>query len=173
MNNMKTCIQWEEIRKTTDYENWPEECWPNCIFTEIDYPCRKCSVMQERYKEYLKESIESALQDKSNNIHYIIKSCKNDGGKIVKFRGLDEYGLLVGATSTLEDYYWIYIDKDKKLQFDTCVSGYDIVNDIPEDCKFLTDINNGRELLNIVIKGVNATLYDMLITPIYINTKTN
>ena len=164
--NSKPCIKYKEIVENYD-SSWSEYCWPDCLFQDSDYPCRKCSIMKERYDEYLKVSIRESLKDKNNSIHHIMESCRKDGGKIVDI-GLGECGLLVGATATLEDYYWVIIDKDKKIQFETCVGKYKIVDDVPKDCKFLLDKKNESELFNLVIKGVNATMFDIMITPIYI-----
>ena len=164
--NIKPCIKYKEIVENYD-SSWSEYCWPDCLFKDIDYPCIKCPIMKERYNEYLKDSIQESLKDKNNSIHHIMESCRTDGGKIVDI-GCGEYGLLVGATATLEDYYWVIIDKEKKIQFETCVGKYKIVNDVPEDYKFLLDKKNESELFNLVIKGVNATMFDIMITPIYI-----
>ena len=100
--NSKPCIKYKEIVENYD-SSWSEYCWPDCLFQDSDYPCRKCSIMKERYDEYLKVSIQESLKDKNNSIHHIMESCRKDGGKIVDI-GLGECGLLVGATATLEDY---------------------------------------------------------------------
>ncbi|MBO5003788.1 MAG: hypothetical protein J6D03_00675 [Clostridia bacterium] len=165
------CERYKDIRQNTDYENWPEECWPCDLFTERSYPCRHCELRNERYREYLKESIIRSKRCKDDNIHNIIRACKKDGGKIVSFENV-EFGMLVGATSTLEDYYWIFINENGLLRFTSCVGGYVLLDEIPEECKWLTDPKNEKKLLEITMKTINdKPNYDMLITPIYIKYK--
>ena len=46
--NSKPCIKYKEIVENYD-SSWSEYCWPDCLFKDSDYPCRKCPIMKERY----------------------------------------------------------------------------------------------------------------------------
>lgn len=53
------------------------------------------------------------------------------GGKIVSFETNDD-GLLVGATITDEDLYWVYVDKDFKVHLSSTVGGFKVIEN-PDD----------------------------------------
>lgn len=48
-----------------------------------------------------------------------------------KHRSLDKILWLLGAVDEVEDFYWIALDKDFKLQYCSCVGGYDIIEPDP------------------------------------------
>lgn len=84
--------------------------------------------------------------DEECNFFSIKEKLEKDGGKIVTFddfKSKDEIGLLIGVTSTDEDYYYQYVDSNFKIQNMTCVGGYKVVEDkdIPKNLrKFQKDV---------------------------------
>lgn len=103
--------------------------------SEID-----CDVYQiiniDEIDNYIRHNIQLSTQEhekhENNNYHFIKDEIEKDGGKIVKFYD-DEHGILISASSTDEDFYYNYItledDLSLKMNFSSCVGGYEIVED--------------------------------------------
>lgn len=110
-------------------------------------------------------------QNPDDNIHLIRKDVKEDRGNYIKF--FDDYGVLVGASVTIEDYYWVYINSDRKLCFFlSCVGKYELVeeNELPPKMSVLVYLmNHDRESLRELINNkISEYKFDKLITDIYI-----
>lgn len=166
-SKLKKCINYDELKKQD--ESWPEHCWPCTLFEPDDYPCRKCKVQKERYKELLEASVQNAYANKDSSIHLIKYTVSRYSGTIVDISG--DYGLLIGATATLEDYYWVYIDSDLKVCYSSCVGGIDEIEEIPAKFSILSYMmkNQKQDLLDKVMKSINSHKdTDLLITPITI-----
>ena len=85
-------------------------------------------------KDNLKDSVEQILKfpgDDSDTYSIMKKEIEEYGGKIVSFDTNDD-GLLVGATITDEDLYWIYVDKDFKVHLSSAVGGFKVI-EYPDD----------------------------------------
>lgn len=68
--------------------------------------------------------------DSHPNFFLIKKQLERDGGKIVSFApNVNETGILIGATSTNEDYYYAFITSEGKMKSMTCVSGYTVADE--------------------------------------------
>ena len=95
---------------------------------------------------------------------------KEDGGKYIKF--FDDYGVLVGASVTIEDYYWVYINSDRKLCFSSCVEKYELVeeNELPPKMSVLVYlmVHDRESLRELVNNKISEYKFDKLITDIYI-----
>ena len=114
--------------------------------------------------------------DEKSNFFLIQNKLKKDGGKIVAFddfKSKDEIGLLIGVTSTDEDYYYQYVDVNYKIHNMTCVGGYKVVDDkyIPKNLrKFQKDVIT-RDNVNRIKAAIwkqflkNAEVF---FTPIYL-----
>lgn len=78
----------------------------------------------------IKKSLEYSKSNKDSNYHIICDEINSDGGNIVCFN-YDDWGLLICAVSTDEDYYWCYLKLNErnhlKVCFSSCVGGYDII----------------------------------------------
>ena len=145
------------------------KCWPNNIFNE-NPKCDVCPDYLKNYNQIVYDDIIRAEQNPNDNIHHIRKEVKEDGGKYIKF--FDDYGVLVGASVTIEDYYWVYINSDRKLCFSSCVGKYELVeeNELPPKMSVLVYLMNyDRESLRqLVNKKISEYKFDKLITDIYI-----
>lgn len=114
--------------------------------------------------------------DEKSNFFTIKKQLEKDGGKIVTFGDYKSYnkiGLLIGVTSTDEDYYYIYVDGDYNIQSATCVGGYKVVedNDIPQNLRKFRKVFIGKR----TVKRITDTLWkkmlkdaEVFFTPIYL-----
>lgn len=71
-----------------------------------------------------------------SNLPKIIPEVEKDLGKVVDF-GHDTKGILVGLSSTLEDYYYVFITSDDELHFSSCVGGFTTQGGIPQKFKHL------------------------------------
>ena len=84
----------------------------------------------------------------------------------------DDYGVLVGASISIEDYYWVYINSDRKLCFSSCVGKYELVeeNELPPKMSVLIYLmNHDRESLRELVNNkISEYKFDKLITDIYI-----
>lgn len=114
--------------------------------------------------------------DEKNNFFLIQNKLKKDGGKIVTFddfKSKDEMGLLIGVTSTDEDYYYQYVDVNYKIHNMTCVGGYKVVDD--KDINTIRSLNRLKRLSKEKTKYIMNLLEEKLLkdaevffTPIYL-----
>ena len=85
-------------------------------------------------KNNLKKSVEQVIKFRGgdNDTYSMMKEkIEKYGDKIVSFDTNDD-GLLVGATITDEDLYWIYVDKDFEVHLSSAVSGFKVI-EYPDD----------------------------------------
>lgn len=122
-------------------------------------------------KEHIKEMLS---MDRDNNL----KSIKEDieygkyGGKYVNENGRHYY--VVAACSTVEDYYWVRINKDREIQFSSCVGNPGVVmNEVPADMSVLDYLLKweSEEVAKKVYSYIDSTGHDMLFTKINIKGK--
>ena len=114
--------------------------------------------------------------DEKSNFFLIKKELEKDGGKIVtfdNFKSKDEIGLLIGAVSTDEDYYYQYVDSNFKIHNMTCVGGYKVVEnkDIPKNLrKFRKDVITRANVNRIKTAILEQFLKnaEVFFTPIYL-----
>lgn len=90
--------------------------------------------------------------DKDSNYKIINKECSRDAGEIVDIHG--HHGILCGAVIDFDDYYYLIMDKDKKISFHSCCCGYNILQnqDIKPDLSVLLWLreNDPDSLLELV-----------------------
>lgn len=121
----------------------------------------------------IKEHIKVCLEmDKDNNLKSIIKDIEDNiyGGKYVVDNGIHYY--VVAACSTIEDYYWVRINKNREIQFASCVgSPGDILNEVPADMTVLDYLIRweGKEVADKVKEYIESTGHDVLFTKVNIN----
>lgn len=93
-------------------------------------------------KNNLKKSVEQVIKfrgDDNNTYSIMKKEIEKYGGKIVSF-GTNDDGLLVGATTTDEDLYWIYIDKDFEVHLSSAVGGFKVIENPDDSFKTLLHV---------------------------------
>lgn len=128
---------------------------------------------RKKIKEAIKRDIIKGLNSrKDNNIILIKKFVDKNGGKYI-LTPSNEVAYLVGASSTNEDYYYVVINKNLKVEFITCVAHIEVIDikDLePNDFYILDYIikNNPEHLVDIVKNTLNETI-DVLFSGIYIN----
>ena len=108
----------------------------------------------ELRQEILKSSLRSLLTPKfildgkeyKSNLPEILKEVKGDLGKVVDFGTyIGGIGILAGVSSSSEDYYYVYITADEKVNGHSCVGGYKVLNEIPDDIVSLYE-DTGRQV---------------------------
>ena len=117
------------------------------------------------------KSFRKCISDSSNNFCAIREELSKVGGKCIKTE-TGTYAYLLGAYSSDEDYYYIYIDKDYNITSSSCVAKFgEVLNFVPNELKKF--VNNTNE-------KVSQKLYDAIVkhfwndcgvffTPIYFN----
>lgn len=60
----------------------------------------------------------------------------------------NQYGILIGCSATMEDYYWIYLKPDGSIGASSCVGYFEelYVNDIPADLRHFVEYPNLKEI---------------------------
>lgn len=159
------------------YKPWPmcirnkkEYCNPNILF-RCPAQCKKCEAWEQNYKQVLDELIRRAQNsDKKNNYHLIVEEVERDGGKYISFGTRTEnMGFLIGASATVEDYYWVYMNPDRKICFSSCVGGYNLIDDIPAEFSVLDYMrkHDKKSIKNIIDNFVQGMKYEKMITNVY------
>lgn len=128
---------------------------------------------REKIKEAIKRDIIKGLNSsKDNNIILIKKFVDKNGGNYI-LTPSNEVAYLVGASSTNEDYYYVVINKNLKVEFITCVAHIEVIDikDLESNDFYILDYiikNNPEHLVDIVKNTLNETI-DVLFSGIYIN----
>lgn len=124
-------------------------------------------------KKINREHVNNKLSESNtNNAKLIKEEAKDLCGNYVDFFGC-RCGYLLGATCGYNDYYWVYINKDLKIGFSSCVCNPTKLDKIPSMDFSVLDylINNDVESIIEKIKDILKTVDDVFFTPIYINGK--
>ena len=106
-------------------------------------------------------------------LSHIFTVLEEKGGKYVDFC-CNDYGYLIGATSTNEDYYYLYIKSNLKIAFSSAVGSVgESYNVVPNNDFSILDymLKNDVDGLINRIKKEFKKYNDVLITPLYINNK--
>lgn len=110
---------------------------------------------------------------KENNLKLIYNDVLKMGGNVIREYNSTQCYYLVGAVSTHEDYYYVVLDKDRKLRFLTCVGKIELVDEIPADFSVLLYLvsHDPISLVQYIRKTIATSKVDVLFTPIIINNK--
>lgn len=131
--------------------------------------------MEQHTKDLIKKRIDSQLANKTeNNMQLIKKEIENKRGGYFELSSRGDIGYIVGASSTLEDYYYVYIDKLNNIGFQSCVGKIKYLGkNMPNNDFSVVDwlIKHDPNSLVIKIKNVLQRNPDVLFTSIYINGK--
>ena len=120
----------------------------------------------------IKEHIEEQLNMKRDNNLKLIKQDIEEGvygGRYVKDHGITYY--VVGACATLEDYYWVKINKHREICFDSCVGAPgDLLFEVPDEMISLEYLLKweAKDVADKVKSFVESTGKDVLFTKINI-----
>ena len=123
----------------------------------------------------INEHIQEQLSmDRDNNL----KSIKTDiesgkfGGQYVNENGRHYY--VVAACSTIEDYYWVRINKDREIQFSSCVGvPGEVLSETPADMSVLDYLLKweAKDVAKKVYEYIESTGEDVLFTKVNIKGK--
>ena len=131
--------------------------------------------MEQHTKDLIKKRIDSQLANKTeNNMQLIKKEIEKKRGGYFELSSGGDIGYIVGASSTLEDYYYVYIDKLNNIGFQSCVGKIKYLGkNMPNNDFSVVDwlIKHDPKSLVIKIKNVLQRNPDVLFTSIYINGK--
>ena len=123
----------------------------------------------------IKEHIEEQLNmDKDNNLKSIKADIENGkfGGQYVNENGRHYY--VVAACSTIEDYYWVRINKDREIQFSSCVGvPGEVLSETPADMSVLDYLLKweAEDVAKKVYTYIESTGNDVLFTKVNIKGK--
>lgn len=131
--------------------------------------------MEQHTKDLIKKRIDSKLANKTeNNMQLIKKEIEKKRGGYFELSNGGDIGYIVGASSTLEDYYYVYVDKSNNIGFQSCVGKIKYIGkNIPNNNFSVVDwlIKHDPKSLVIKIKNVLQRNQDVLFTSIYLNGK--
>ena len=141
MNYDNKLIEIFNIYNTKEIEKYIEGIYPLSFFVQnIDkWELLKFNVFDRKgyvqfMKNHLKKSVEQLIKfrgDDNDTYSMMKEKIEKYGGKVVSFETNDD-GLLVGATTTDEDLYWVYVDKDFKVHLSSAVGGFKVIEN-PDD----------------------------------------
>ena len=123
--------------------------------------------------DIVKHIEEKKNSPKENNLKLIYNDVLKMGGNVIREYNSTQCYYLVGAVSTHEDYYYVVLDKDRKLRFLTCVGKIELVDEIPADLSVLLYLvsHDPISLVQYIRNTIDTSKVDVLFTPIIINNK--
>ena len=131
------------------------------------------NLIDEKY--IIRHHIEEQLSmNRDNNLKSIKADIENGkfGGQYVNENGRHYY--VVAACSTIEDYYWVRINKDREIQFSSCVGvPGEVLSEIPADMSVLDYLLKweAEDVAKKVYSYIESTGKDMLFTKVNIKGK--
>jgi hypothetical protein len=131
------------------------------------------NLIDEKY--IIRHHIEEQLSmNKDNNLKSIKADIENGkfGGQYVNENGRHYY--VVAACSTIEDYYWVRINKDREIQFSSCVGvPGEVLSETPADMSVLDYLLKweAEDVAKKVYTYIESTGHDMLFTKVNIKGK--
>ena len=125
--------------------------------------------------EIIREHVEEQLSmSRDNNLKSIKHEIEDGvfGGQYVNENGRHYY--VVAACSTIEDYYWVRINKDREIQFSSCVGvPGEVLSETPADMTVLDYLLKweAEDVAKKVYTYIESTGHDMLFTKVNIKGK--
>lgn len=121
--------------------------------------------------EHIKEQL---AMNRDNNLKQIKNEIEDGifGGQYVNENGRHYY--VVAACSTIEDYYWVRINKDREIQFSSCVGvPGEVLSETPTDMSVLDYLLKWEpeDVAKKVYEYIESTGKDVLFTKINIKGK--
>ena len=113
-------------------------------------------------KNNLKKNVEQVIKshgDDNDTYSMMKEKIEKYGGKVVSFETNDD-GLLVGATTTDEDLYWVYVDKDFKVHVSSAVGGFKVVENPDDSFNNLLHVaqNEPENIAHLINERVEDTI---------------
>lgn len=125
---------------------------------------------KDSIKKQINDFINNKINDiNDNNLKLIKLFVDKNGGKYIKTpNGEIEY--LIGASSTDEDYYYITVNNDIKINFISCVCHIEVVESVDNNLSNLKNIikNNPSLIIDKVKKIIDGSC-DVIFSGIYVN----
>ena len=131
------------------------------------------NLIDEKY--IIRHHIEEQLSmNRDNNLKSIKDDIENGkfGGQYVNENGRHYY--VVAACSTIEDYYWVRINKDREIQFSSCVGDPgEVLSETPTDMSVLDYLLKweAEDVAKKVYTYIESTGNDVLFTKVNIKGK--
>ena len=131
------------------------------------------NLIDEKY--IIRHHIEEQLSmNRDNNLKSIKADIENGkfGGQYVNENGRHYY--VVAACSTIEDYYWVRINKDREIQFSSCVGvPGEVLSETPADMSVLDYLLKweAKDVAKKVYTYIESTGNDVLFTKVNIKGK--
>lgn len=113
-----------ENAKFGTFLNFGKEHHPYIEFMWVD----ETDLRYLRRKEIHQCVIEALESEDNTNAKLIREELKEDKYKVVSFDGNDVEGMLICAVSSDEDYYYVTINKDMMLHYNSCVGKYQTID---------------------------------------------
>lgn len=111
----------------------------------------------------------------SKNFYSIREKLEMAGGRPIMTEFDKKETFLLGAVSSDEDYYYVSIDGDYNIEFDTCVGKFrEVLNETPEQLKKFLPENVTKKTSNKVYEALVKRMWrepDVFFTPIYFDFK--
>ena len=112
--------------------------------------------------------------NRENNLKLIKHEIEDGvfGGRYVNENGRHYY--VVAACSTIEDYYWVRINKDREIQFSSCVGvPGEVLSETPADMTVLDYLLKweAEDVAKKVYTYIESTGKDVLFTKVNIKGK--
>ena len=126
--------------------------------------------LEERRECNKKWYFESIGSNEENNAKLFTKIAPKMCGRFVKVYP-NKFGFCVGITLGDDDFYWLIIDEDRKVIYDSGVANPDYYDndEIPSSLYILNYLldNQPKEILKLIKKSLNKNS-DYLFTKIYL-----
>lgn len=123
----------------------------------------------------LQEHLISPDEERSKNFYSIREKLAMAGGRPIRTEFDEKETFLLGAVSSDEDYYYVSIDGDYNIEFDTCVGKFgDVLDETPEQLKKFLPENVTKNTSNKVYEALVKRMWrepDVFFTPIYFDFK--
>lgn len=149
------------------YSSLRNEAYVNKYYNDENLISFKTFINIEEFLNYIKEEIKKEvneqLKNEDSNASKIYDGLKNDVGKIINFSSKDR-GILLCASSTDEDYYWIYVDEYCKIHGSSCVGKYQIEENVENYPKLLALSKDKNKLKKIIDKFQEENTTDYIFT---------
>ena len=129
---------------------------------------------RNQWVQLYKKSIKNSIDKNSSEYQRLLREIIKHGGQIVKLKlhNNNEKGVLIGITSSDEDYYYVIAyqkDNEVNIIFDTYCSNLDYINEneyVNDDYELINFIKNNRPY---IVNYINNLETDVMITPIITN----
>ena len=123
----------------------------------------------------LQEHLINPNEEHSKNFYSIREKLTMAGGRPIRTEFDKKETFLLGAVSSDEDYYYVSIDGDYNVEFDTCVGKFgDVLDETPEQLKKFLPESVTTKTANKVYEALVKRMWrepDVFFTPIYFDFK--